>query len=111
MLPTQLKVGPHIYRVLVEDEVLHEGVAAWGMYHGPTQTIYLDRTLMQFPTLALETVLHEALHAIGRGEAWPEAQVTMISTGIAGVLIENPALWALVRKAAKANEQIHSNSA
>jgi hypothetical protein len=106
-LPPVLKVGPYHIKLEVIDAVAVDGkhTKDFGVYDYNTQCIQVRRE-QPSDAFAVDTVVHEVLHAIysfmglsrGNGE---ERIVGSFSTGLIGVLRDNPEFtkW-LARKCA-----------
>ena len=99
-LPNWIKIGP--YDCEVKFVRIEEGEGRLGDYSSRTNMIRIDSSMSDRRRI-VETLLHEVLHAIyysytlspGDGE---ERVVSVLSTGLAAVLRDNPEFTALLAK-------------
>jgi len=94
-LPTKVKVGPHVYTVQEKPEITHEGRSCWGLCDRHALTVDVIST--QQPSHALDTVLHEFLHAVWNASGIPdeideELVVSRLAQGLAALFVDNPKL-------------------
>ena len=104
-LPKSIKVGPYRYRVEIAETLRSMSDQAWGICDNIQHTITYQN---EWPCIgkAIDTVIHEVLHAIYHvwdvpEQAEEEPIVSHFGTGIAGVLIDNPGLVSWLNAAAK----------
>lgn len=94
-IPSRLRIGPHQVRVeYVPGATNDSGERLWGQYHPTRQVIVLDAELRNMPSQRLDTVVHEALHAIANQYALPlgEKSVRRLATALTQFLLDNKLL-------------------
>lgn len=60
----KLKIGCHDYEIIFQEKIVHNENECLGLCSPDSLKIYLRDSLKQTPDLLLETLIHEALHAI-----------------------------------------------
>lgn len=93
-LPTHIRIGGMIVRIQIVEEVTDGD--SWGDFSCVKYLIRLDKSIPS-NTKAVEVVLHEVLHAVYRFAAVhpqddEERMVTIFSTWLAMVFMDNPGL-------------------
>ena len=96
-LPEKLRIGALVYTVAIVDPLTTFERDEWGRCRNITQRIELQKDF-PCPGRALETLVHEVLHAVYHAfdipseDADEETVVTKMAGGLAQVIIDNPAL-------------------
>lgn len=92
MLPKEVKVGIHVFRLKSAEAESRLGPGNWGLIDFKEGTISIVAGIPA--TRQAEVILHEVLHALlfGQSVKHEEALVTTLSEGLLSFLRDNPEL-------------------
>jgi hypothetical protein len=105
-LPSTIRVGPFSYELQVTSALESMQSQTWGSCANVEHIIRLQE---HYPCVGrcIDTVLHEILHALYHVHTIPEKEdeettVAMMGTGLASLLMDNPALVQWIADTTKA---------